>query len=118
LINNSRFGRGGLTALTGGETDTAMYDALHYEQEIEFMGQGTDPFFNRRRIGPLTAGTPRQMPVPAKEMDVLLREVYTFGGPAGPDMSASANGGARIRSVGEIFNDYRQLARQLSRRHN
>ena len=127
LINNSRVGRGGagcaapgtggcgLLPLTGAETDTAMYDALHYEQEIEFMGQGEDPFFNRRRIGPLPAGTPRQMPVPAKEMDVLLREIYTFGGPSGPDMSASVAGGARIRSVGEIYNDYRRLVRELSR---
>jgi len=93
-----------------------MYDALHYEQEIEFMGQGTDPFFNRRRIGPLTAGTPRQMPVPAKEMDVLAREIYTFGGPSGPDMSAAANGGIHVRSVREIFNDYRQLRNLLKRR--
>jgi hypothetical protein len=44
--------------------------------------------------------------------------VYTFGGPGGPDMSASQNGGARIRSVGEIFNDYRTLARQLGSRKN
>jgi hypothetical protein len=129
-INNSRVARGGrgcaapgtggcgLLPLTGAETDTAMYDALHYEQEIEFMGQGQDPFFNRRRIGPLTAGTPRQMPVPAKEMDVLLREIYTFGGPSGPDMSASAAGGARIRSVGEIFNDYRRLAQTMSKHRN
>jgi hypothetical protein len=128
LINNSRVGRGGagcatpgvggcgLLPLTGAETDTAMYDALHYEQEIEFMGQGVDPLFNRRRIGPLTAGTPRQMPVPAKEMDVLLREVYTFGGPSGPDMSASVPGGARVRSVGEIFNDHRQLRNLMSKR--
>jgi hypothetical protein len=127
-INNRRVGRGGagcavpgtggcgLLPLTGAELDTAMYDALHYEQEIEFMGQGVDPFFNRRRIGPLTAGTPRQMPVPAKEMDVLLREVYTFGGPSGPDMVASAGGAGRIRSVGEIFNDYRQLKNLLSKR--
>ena len=127
-INASRVGRGGagcatpgvggcgLLPLTGAETDTAMYDALHYEQEIEFMGQGVDPFFNRRRIGPLTAGTPRQMPVPAKEMDVLLREVYTFGGPSGPDQVASVGGGARIRSVGEIFNDYRQLKNLMSKR--
>ena len=117
-INNSRVTRGGLSALTGAEADTVLLDSLHYEQEIEFMGQGTDPFFNRRRQGPLTSGTPRQMPVPAKEMDVLLREVYTFGGPNQPDMSPATGGGARIRSVGEIFNDYRQLARQLtSRKH-
>lgn len=130
LINNSRIGRGsagcatpgvggcGFTPLTGAEADTVLLDALHYEQEIEFMGQGTDPFFNRRRIGNFILGTPRQMPVPAKELDVLLREVYTFGGPGQPDMSASQNGGARIRSVGEIFNDYRILARELTRRKN
>jgi hypothetical protein len=120
LINNSRFGRGGLTALTGAEADTVLLDALHYEQEIEFMGQGTDPFFNRRRIDGLLASTPRHMPVPAKEMDVLVRELYTFGGPGQPDMSATAGGGAggRIRSVREIFNDYRRLARELSaKRH-
>lgn len=124
LINNSRVGRGGagcatpgvggcgLLPLTGAETDTAMYDALHYEQEIEFMGQGTDPFFNRRRAGSLTTGTPRQMPVPAKEMDVLVREIYTFGGPGQPDMSPAAVTG-RVRSVGQIFNDYRHMARML-----
>jgi hypothetical protein len=116
LINNSRFGRGGLSALTGAEADTVLYDALHYEQEIEFMGQGTDPFFNRRRQGPLTAGTPRQMPVPAKELDVLLREVYTFGGPSGPDMAPTTGGGARVRSVGEIFNDYRSLRGLLGKK--
>ncbi|HEV8509095.1 MAG TPA: hypothetical protein VGQ48_01425 [Gemmatimonadales bacterium] len=115
LINNSRVGRGGLTGVSGADADTVLFDALHYEQEIEFMGQGTTPLFNRRRSGTLIAGTPRQMPVPAKEMDVLLREVYTFGGPTGPDMSASV-GGTRIRSVGEIFNDYRQLAREYTRR--
>jgi hypothetical protein len=49
---------------------------------------------------------------------VLDREVYTFGGPGQPDMSATAGGGVRIRSVGEIFNDYRRLARELSaKRH-
>jgi hypothetical protein len=133
LINNSRFGRGGLTALTGAEPDSVLIAALQYEQEIEFMGQGTDPFFNRRRSGytapadttgrpayndGLVVGTPRHMPVPAKEMDVLVREVYTFGGPGQPDMSATAGGGVRIRSVGEIFNDYRRLARELSaKRH-
>lgn len=117
LINNSRVTRGGLSALTGVEADTVLLDALHYEQEIEFMGQGTDPLFNRRRIGSLTSGTPRQMPVPAKELDVLLREVYTFGGPGGADMSPST-GGARVRSVGEVFNDYRSLARQLAKRRS
>jgi hypothetical protein len=119
LIDSSRVGRGGLPSAVG-LTGPALDSALWYEQEIEFMGQGTDPFFNRRRIDGLLASTPRHMPVPAKEMDVLVRELYTFGGPGQPDMSATAGGGTggRIRSVREIFNDYRRLARELSaKRH-
>lgn len=129
-INNSRVGRGGLPALTGAETDSVVNAALQYEQEIEFMGQGTDPFFNRRRSGynapaggglpayvdGLIPGTPRHMPVPAKEMDVLAREIYTFGGPGKPDMSASSGGRSGVRSVREIWNDYRTLAHLLSAR--
>ncbi|HWP37737.1 MAG TPA: hypothetical protein VNL18_09340 [Gemmatimonadales bacterium] len=120
LINNSRVGRGGLSALTGAEGTAALLAALQYEQEIEFMGQGTDPFFNRRRIDGLTLGTPRHMPVPAKELDVLVREVYTFGGPGTPDMSIAAGGGtggqrsAPVRSVREIYKDYQALARRLA----
>jgi hypothetical protein len=94
-INNSRVNRGGLAALTGAETNAALLTALQYEMEIEFMGQGPTPFFNRRRLTdflqsskanagnacPCTmSGTPLQMPVPAKEMDVLQRAIYTFGG--------------------------------------
>jgi hypothetical protein len=112
-IDNSRVTRGGLPTVVG-QAAPALLTALQYEQEIEFMGQGTDPFFNRRRIDGLTLGTPRQMPVPAKELDVLLREVYTFGGPSAPDMSAATDGGARVRSVGEIFKDYLRLQRELS----
>ncbi|MGH7699583.1 MAG: hypothetical protein ACREMJ_03550, partial [Gemmatimonadales bacterium] len=117
LINNSRVGRGGLTALTTANTDAELLTALQYEQEIEFMGQGSTPFFNRRRIDGLIASTPRHMPVPAKELDVLVREVYTFGGPGGPDMAPSmGEGGTRIRSVGEIWEDYMALRRSLTAR--
>ena len=117
LINNSRVGRGGLTPLTGGEGTPALLVALQYEQEIEFMGQGPTPFFNRRRVDGLIAGTPRHMPVPAKELEVLVRQIYTYGGPGAPDMAAGADGGrGRIRSVGEIWEDYRALARVAARR--
>jgi len=117
LINNSRVTRGGLAALTGAEGTPALIAALQYEQEIEFMGQGVDPFFNRRRSGynapagggrpayvdGLITGTPRHMPVPAKELDILTRAVYTFGGPSGPDMSASVGGGQRQETPGDRF---------------
>jgi hypothetical protein len=124
-INNSRVGRGGLAPLTGAETDPQLLSALQYEQTIEFMGQGPTPFFNRRRIDGLQAGTPRHMPVPAKELDVLLREIYSFGGPGKPDMSVGGPslpnlsvmpGGGRaggVRTVAEIWDEIRAL-RQAS----
>src|SRR5467141_3975048 len=117
LINNSRVTRGGLTALTGAEGTPALIAALQYEQEIEFMGQGVTPFFNRRRSGynaaagggrpayvdGLIPGTPRHMPVPAKALDILTRAVYSFGGPTAPDMSKSVDGGQRQETVGDRF---------------
>lgn len=114
-INNSRVGRGGLPALLGVESDATLLAALQYEQEIEFMGQGGTPFYNRRRIDGLQAGTPRHMPVPAKELDVLVREIYTFGGPGRPDMSRSGDAGSsNVRSVREVWNQYRALTRALA----
>jgi hypothetical protein len=98
-INQSRVGRGGLSTLTGAEplgspTNPAvgtLYHALYYEQDIEFMGQGATSFFNMRRRAPSCAnpctgveglinGTPRHMPVPDQELQILLRANYTFGG--------------------------------------
>jgi hypothetical protein len=123
LINKSRVGRGGLSPLTGAEGTAALLAALQYEQEIEFMGQGATTFFNRRRVDGLVTGTPRHMPVPAKELDVLVREIYTFGGPGQPDMSVVAGGAGgdaatsrstTIRSVREIWKDYQTMARMAS----
>lgn len=100
-INNSRVGRGNLAPVAAADGQAALLNALRYETLIEFMGQGVDAFYNRRRWAPncvnpcgtgnafgqaagardgLITGTPRHMPVPAKELDVLLRAVYTFGG--------------------------------------
>jgi hypothetical protein len=116
LINNSRVGRGGLLPAAGGTAE--LLAALQYEQEIEFMGQGATPFFNRRRIDGLQTGTPRHMPVPAKELDVLVREIYTFGGPGRPDMALVAGDGQRVRSVREIWAGFANLRRTLSSRKN
>jgi len=117
LINNSRVGRGNLTVLTGAEGLPALITALQYEQEIEFMGQGVDPFFNRRRSGytaaasggrpqyqdGLVVNTPRQMPVPAKELTLDQRALYSFGGPSNPDMSAPVEGSLRGETVQDRF---------------
>src|SRR3989442_731498 len=115
-IDNSRVTRGGLPSVVG-QAAPALIAALQYEQEIEFKGQGVDPFFHRRRSGSnaaagggrpayvdgLIPGTPRHMPVPAKELDILTRAVYTFGGPSGPDMSASVGGGQKQQTVADPF---------------
>jgi len=129
LINNSRVTRGGLSVLTGAESTDSLIQDLQYEQEIEFMGQGSTPFFNRRRSGynaasvggsfpyvdGLIPGTPRHMPVPAKELDVLTRSVYTFGGPGAPDMVVSKDG-VRRPTVRQRWEELRAMARSATRR--
>ncbi|HEV8196542.1 MAG TPA: hypothetical protein VGP87_07875, partial [Gemmatimonadales bacterium] len=108
LINKTRVGRGGLPALTGGEGLPALLLALQYEQEVEEIGFSSTAFYNRRRGTPegwtlaapcpsincLYPATPRQMPVPAKELSVLGQAVYTFGGAAAPDFSPSLASGS------------------------
>ncbi|MEK7403031.1 MAG: hypothetical protein AABZ80_11820 [Gemmatimonadota bacterium] len=123
-INNSRVTRGGLAALTGAETNAALISAMQYEQELEFMGQGPTPFFNRRRIDGFTvssrgpayepqSGTPLHMPVPAKELDVLQRAIYTFGGPGGPAKLMAPGGGQQRETVRDRFKKYQDLKRTL-----
>ncbi|HEU5219441.1 MAG TPA: hypothetical protein VFU23_12350 [Gemmatimonadales bacterium] len=84
LINKTRVTRGGLAALTGAEGTAALLAALQYEQDVELLGLGSEPYFNRRRIDGLLAMTPRQMPIPAKELAILKKEFYSFGGPGNP----------------------------------
>jgi hypothetical protein len=134
-INNSRNGRGNLPALTGAEAlgtvgaaapvvGTALH-ALYYEQDIEFMGQGATPFFNQRRRAPFCAvvnqtcptgtegllvGTPLHMPVPDKELQVLLRANYTFGGPSGPAKLVSGGRLARP-TVKDRWDDIQRMKR-------
>jgi hypothetical protein len=80
LINNTRVTRGGLAAATPADLTAGLLTKLQYEQDIELMGLGDAVFFNRRRIDGLEALTPRHMPVPAKELQVLRKALYTFGG--------------------------------------
>ena len=134
LINKTRVGRGGLTPLTGAEGQATLLLALQYEQEIEEMGMGPVPFHNRRRATPeggganfanlrdcpggilcLWIGTPRHMPMPAKELSVLQKELYTFGGVGQPDLSPSYVGGAavfNVRQIGEALRKREQEARR------
>src|SRR5438445_395495 len=89
LINFTRQGpdrlgrpRGGLPASTGTLAD------LQYEQDVELPGSnGFAPYFNQRRIDNLEPLTPHEMPVPAKELGVLQKPLYTWGGASNPTNS-------------------------------
>ena len=103
LINKTRVGRGGLAPLSGGSSNNDLLAAIFYERDIELMNTGAgQAWFDRRRIDTnltyngvpigntwgfrggsgLQKGTPRHLPVPAKELETLAIPVYTYGGDA------------------------------------
>ncbi len=85
LINNTRVTRGGLTPSSAADGVAGLLTVLQNEQDIELLGLGATPYYNRRRLtGGLRAGTPGEMPVPAKELGVRGEALYTFGGSANP----------------------------------
>jgi len=95
LINNTRVGpdrmgrlRGGLTAATAADGTAGLLTELQYEQDVELPGSnGFAPYFNQRRIDHLEPLTPHEMPVPAKELGVLQKPLYTWGGASNPTNS-------------------------------
>lgn len=117
LINKTRVDRGGLEPLSGGESDATLLAALQYEQDIELLGIGATIYYNHRRIDKLAAMTPRQMPIPAKELGLLAAELYSFGGPGNP-AGVSAGVGSRpagVRSVKDIWADMEKASRAEAR---
>lgn len=81
LINNTRVTRGGLAAAVVGDGQAGLRTKLRYEQEVELLGLGPASYYHRRRVaGGLLVGTPREMPVPAKELGVFGQALYTWGG--------------------------------------
>lgn len=84
-INNTRVDRGGLTPLTGLESDDVLLKAITYERLVEFGWDGAlNGWFHRRMTTAdqykLQPGTPEQLPIPAQELEILGMDVYTFGG--------------------------------------
>ena len=101
LINKTRVGRGGLPPVDAGMSTQALLGAIFYEYDVELWDSGAGVgFFNRRRIDKdvtynglnigniwaakggsnLQPGTPRHLPLPAKELETLGMAVYTYGG--------------------------------------
>lgn len=82
IINNgTRVTRGNLAPLAGTAIKADVLDAIFYERYVELyntaLGSG---FFDRRRTNQLQKGTFRHFPVPASVLQVIGKELYTFGG--------------------------------------
>jgi hypothetical protein len=103
LINKTRVGRGNLPGVTAGSSTNDLLAAIFYERDVElFATGGPRVWADRRRIDTsltyngipigntwgfrggsnLQKGTPRSLPVPAKELETLGLPVYTYGGDA------------------------------------
>lgn len=101
LVNKTRVGRGGLPPVSAATANNELLGAIFYERDVELWGTGAGiGWMNRRRIDAsvthmgvnigniwafrggsnLQKGTPRSLPVPAKELETLNLKVYTFGG--------------------------------------
>lgn len=100
LINASRVANGGLSPVTiAGPIDEpgcvprklsgacgSLWDALRYEKRIEGLGMnGVIAFFDARGWQTLPANSFIHLPVPGRELAVLQRPLYTYGGPGGMD---------------------------------
>lgn len=78
IVNKTRVGRGGLAPVAA--NSAALLAAIDYERDVELLNTNGVSFFDRRRYDGLQAGTPRQLPIPAKELETLSLPNYTFGG--------------------------------------
>jgi hypothetical protein len=89
IVNETRVNRGGLKPINA--SDSALLDKIKYEKRIEiFLSFGRLMWIERRGWGELGAGAPLQFPIPATELEVLLEEIYTFGGDGGDWAAKSA----------------------------
>jgi len=90
LVNETRTSNGQLPELTGNESD--FFKWLKYEKKIETFSTPGLAFFDRRgweadpetgQVTELVEGTPVHFPVPAKELEVSLFDLYSHGGATG-----------------------------------
>jgi hypothetical protein len=62
----------------------SLWDALRYEKNIEGLGvSGVIAYFDARGWQTLPENTILQLPVPGRELAILRRDLYTYGGPGG-----------------------------------
>ena len=62
----------------------SLWDALRYEKRIEGLGvDGVTAFLDARGWQTLPENTLIQLPIPGRELGVLQRTLYSYGGPGG-----------------------------------
>ena len=62
----------------------SLWDALRYEKGIEGIGvSGVIAYFDARGWGTLPQASLLHLPVPGRELAILRRDLYTYGGPGG-----------------------------------
>lgn len=94
LNNSSRTERGQLSPLPANSTKDKILEAIFYERDIELIMTGFGiAFFDMRRRDMLQKGTVLHFPVPEKELMLLGKETYTFGGEENADGINTSNGG-------------------------
>jgi starch-binding outer membrane protein, SusD/RagB family len=80
LVNNTRVGRGGLTPLTASTSTATFLQAIVYELEVETNSTDGYAYFALRGNDQVQPGTPRELPVPALELQTDNVAVYSCGG--------------------------------------
>lgn len=108
LVNKTHVGRGGLPAVPANAS--AILDAIDYERDVELLTTNGNSFMYARSSpvtsplgseadglgGRLQDGTIRHLPIPAKELETLVLNVYTFGGVGKPVMMVEGANGKMI----------------------
>ena len=113
-VNGSAPGGARCIPRNDGSTCANLWEALKYEKRLVLFHYGlATEYFDDRGWGDLVSGTPMHLPVPGKELELLLEEIYSFGGAAGGgapsiiyDLSPEA---LKIKRV--AFERYREAVR-------
>lgn len=94
LNSGTRIVRGNLSPIGADASAEDVLDAIFYERDIELIMTGFGvAFFDMRRRDMLQKGTLLHLPIPAKELMLLQKEIYTFGGEENADGVNTSNGG-------------------------
>ena len=93
-----------------------LWEAYKYEKRIEIYayGFGTD-FFDDRGWGDLVQWTWTQMPIPGSELEILLMDIYTFGGPGGQSSAYLGTPGdvAKVLELKEVTPESLRMKRNM-----